>query len=67
MPNRCRTVFQPHRSGARPVISARAMASTVEPLRNVLAQSKSPYLLQHKDNPVAVCSMLLIYLGTEGD
>ncbi len=25
-------------------------------LRNVLADSKSPYLLQHKDNPVAVSS-----------
>jgi hypothetical protein len=35
------------------------MSSTnrTEPLRNVLAQSKSPYLLQHKDNPVAVSSL----------
>lgn len=30
------------------------MSTTAEPLRNVLAKSKSPYLLQHKDNPVAV-------------
>lgn len=30
------------------------MSTSREPLRNVLGDSKSPYLLQHKDNPVAV-------------
>jgi hypothetical protein len=30
------------------------MSTSTEPLKNVLGESKSPYLLQHKDNPVAV-------------
>lgn len=32
----------------------RRIMSTIQPLTNVLKDSKSPYLLQHKDNPVAV-------------
>jgi hypothetical protein len=36
------------------VLSKNAMSTSTAPLKNVLAQSKSPYLLQHKDNPVAV-------------
>lgn len=35
------------------------MASTASPpLTNVLRNSRSPYLLQHKDNPVAVSHKL---------
>lgn len=32
--------------------------NTMAPLTNVLSESKSPYLLQHKDNPVAVSHCL---------
>ena len=39
------------------IAQLRAMsAKALRPLTNVLQNSKSPYLLQHKDNPVHVCS-----------
>jgi hypothetical protein len=43
-------ILQPR---STPTYSLRRMSSSA-PLINVLSKSKSPYLLQHKDNPVAV-------------
>lgn len=46
----------------RTALPIRVMSTDLSPLRNALDKAKSPYLLQHKDNPVAVSVHLRCFL-----
>lgn len=45
---------------SRTALPIRIMSTDLSPLRNALDKAKSPYLLQHKDNPVAVSPRALL-------